>query len=242
MRSDMGKVLTERPRHNPNGRRPKGYKRKLQRYGIDYLSKESMTKPWRNGWGGKEFSDLLGPLYNFLLGCVGRKWDDVYSEIRERVNPNSLQQIHLLGHVEEFVNKDILVVKGVPYLHCERFESSNYYRKMYVDPTDGILKLAPTRKELKKKETKTYIWKDKERLSQYRWINGYWYEVQLAPLNYYTNKFTDKKTMIFVYDQVLKKTVYVSSEVYDLYGENYYTIWKKQLNKKQIKILLRGIK
>jgi hypothetical protein len=42
---------------------------------------------------------------------IGRRWDTVYSEIREQIDPNSVTQLHILGHV--FSTPARLIV-GIP--------------------------------------------------------------------------------------------------------------------------------
>jgi hypothetical protein len=55
----------------------------------------------------KSFTDLLGPLRRFLIGQVGRPWNKVYAELRERISPASTVQIHILGHVETMVARHV---------------------------------------------------------------------------------------------------------------------------------------
>jgi len=63
---------------------PKGEKRAWQRHADDELPKrEQIGAKWDNHRGGKQFTDVLGPLYRYLLKQVGRPWDKVYSEIAQ---------------------------------------------------------------------------------------------------------------------------------------------------------------
>ena len=79
MRSDMAKVLVERPR---GGYRcaGKGYLKDLQRTPIEEMRSREGIKARARG-NRKWFNDHLGPLRRFLLSNVGRPWDVVYSEI-----------------------------------------------------------------------------------------------------------------------------------------------------------------
>src|SRR6266404_1978920 len=82
MRSDMKKVVTERPRGGGGVKTPKGEKRDWQRHAVEDLPKrERIRAKWDHTNGGKYFTDVLGPLYRFLLKQAGRPWDNVYSEI-----------------------------------------------------------------------------------------------------------------------------------------------------------------
>ena len=58
-----------------------------------------------NHHGGKVFTDVLGPLYRYLLKQVGRKWDAVYSEVAESLPKTSVQNIHVYTHLWQFVEK-----------------------------------------------------------------------------------------------------------------------------------------
>src|SRR5437762_147683 len=103
MREDMAKVLVERPRLRGCAlNKPKSYWREL--YGIateDQPKRESIKRRW---WGGqKYFNEHLGPLRRFLDSRLGRPWNDVFSEICERINRNSVVQNHIRTHVEQYV-------------------------------------------------------------------------------------------------------------------------------------------
>jgi hypothetical protein len=50
-------------------------------------------------------------LKGYLYAQIGRRWDTVYSEIREQFDPNSVTQLHILGHV--FSTPARLIV-GIP--------------------------------------------------------------------------------------------------------------------------------
>src|SRR6185436_10712383 len=96
MRHDMAKVVTERPRYrsswpnrstrwhlNPNqAGKLTDEDREFGEFGPSRMPCSHYSK-----YGGKEdsghkyFSDLLGPLRNFLRKQVGRAWNDVYSEL-----------------------------------------------------------------------------------------------------------------------------------------------------------------
>src|SRR5215471_12398588 len=157
MRYDMGKVLTERPRaHGHYARTPKGSRRLFaQQERDDELPKyESIDFCWKRGLFLKEFTDLIGPLYRFIRSRVGRKWNDVYSEIRERVNPSSLQQIHLLDHIDGtfgMVHTKVGLIDGEPYDFSgngkiARITSARRYEVYYVCPVSGLLLIAPKEK------------------------------------------------------------------------------------------------
>lgn len=239
----MAKVLCERPRAGGWGNE-KNYKRKVYESMRDEIPVkfESMKKRL---WERKDFTDLISPLYKFIEGKVGSRWNDVYSEIRERVNPNSLQQIHLLGHVKAMVEQNVVMVGEQPYIVAVSYRkikgvgqgyiplTSMNVNHYYVDPRDGILKKAPLDIYKKKEEKKEYIWIDD--MSQYRLIKcknqWIWFYVKFVPLEY---RYYDGRKA--GNDVVLKKTIF-ELEAMEKYGKKIYANFKKQLNKKEIKIL-----
>jgi hypothetical protein len=75
----------------------------------DLPKKQGYRRPYYRD--RKQLSDLLGPLKGYLYAQIGRRWDTVYSEIREQIDPNSVTQLHILGHV--FSTPARLIV-GIP--------------------------------------------------------------------------------------------------------------------------------
>jgi hypothetical protein len=106
MRGDMAKVLVERPRR---GGRDRGESR--YRYDGDETSRAAEQLPKTQSMlaahvDRKSFDDHLGPLWKFLGRRVGRRWDDVYGEIRAVVKGRSTVLLHVLSHVDGMVAKD----------------------------------------------------------------------------------------------------------------------------------------
>ncbi len=137
MRRDMSKVIVERPRRvlgwgTARGRPPRDTE------GLPHH--EGMRRPYRDGYGAKELSDHIGPLYCFLRKQVGRPWYKVYSEIREHVRADSTVQRHLLRHVEDFVS--VHVARGPDGRLWDRSGAHGRYAgSFYVDPRTGILRV-----------------------------------------------------------------------------------------------------
>jgi hypothetical protein len=140
VREDMTQVVIERPRYHSSGRyhdvRPRG----MARLDLDRISdlprNEGMRRPHINR---KSLSDLLGPLRKFLVRRVGRRWDDVHSEICERISPDSTVQLHILGHIEDLIEtKTVLAPDG-------RIETRgrHHWRPMYIDERPGQLYVHP---------------------------------------------------------------------------------------------------
>ena len=179
MRPDMHEVVIERPRVGGTLRHH-NVRVRYKGMDIDTLDdlpkKQGYRRPYVENWGdAKEFSDLLGPLHRFLISKVGEKWDDVYSEIRQTLNPNSTPQIHIMNHVFQFVEIDTRMDdKGEIYVlgryggHSRHSISDG---QLYVHPKTGILCRTP---EKSRKQTPEYRAAEKK----LRDIFGKdWYEV-----------------------------------------------------------------
>jgi hypothetical protein len=141
VREDMAQVVIERPRYHSSGRyhdvRPRG----VARLDLDRLADlprgEGMRRPHVDR---KTLSDLLGPLRKFLVRQVGRPWNKVYSEICERISPNSTTQLHILGHLDDLIEtKTRLAADG----RVERCGARYRWRAAYVDEIPGQLYVHP---------------------------------------------------------------------------------------------------
>lgn len=144
MRYDMAKVVVERPRAGSKWRY-KDRRPGLNRGDPEELhSNLSMRRPY--GYERKKFTDLLGPLQGFIRSRVGRKWDDVYSEVCERIGGNSTVQLHILQHLFQFVSvKVVRLADGTLEERGRFWPQSIYPSEFFVDPDDGILKRNPAR-------------------------------------------------------------------------------------------------
>ena len=208
MRSDFHKVLCERPRHKPYNANKRHRKDNLDY--EDMPTKENMKINHIRGWGGKELTDHIAPLYRYLNDQVGRKWDDVYSEIRKTIvgkNPNAVKG-HILQHIYGWNGVELHSYT----LDGKRYRKTSFYHnvdelhdgQLYIDD-DGIL----SRYKTKTKKKKSYqqlmeeTWMKTARVlpngNQARKINGIWYEVTLSPIldrQVYTEYTTSQYTRI----------------------------------------------
>lgn len=180
MRPDLDKVVTERPRyhHEKVTSFAKGYLRRLK---IDENSpkREGMKDRWNHG--DKEFTDLIGPLYKYLLKQVGRPWNKVFSEISKQLPANTMQGIHIRGHVMDFVETDVLYLPGdkTPRVnggsyHGEPLESYRNDPDFFVNHA-GILCQQKKRNRNKPKEITRLTVDDK----CYFLVDEVWHEVTL---------------------------------------------------------------
>lgn len=143
MRSDMAKVIVERPRvGSRNPARKKGYRKQIQATPFDELPRH---EPMLGRWKGREkwLNEHLGPMRRFLRSNIGRPWNCVHRDLCEHVSFDNAVQGHVLAHIYEFV-----------HLHVEVHDAATVYSKhgwrrhqklavnsMYVCPRTGILKV-----------------------------------------------------------------------------------------------------
>lgn len=212
MKTWMSKEIVERERH---GSRFKGedssrYERRKSRQSLAIEGDEyDIFKPTRgikahtdDRWERKDLNENLNPLSKLLRSRVGQPWSKVYSEICEHIRLDSVVQRHILEHLDHMVEKNIRIINGKPHeFHaygrqrgftdtldgwtpCTNFKGSQ--RTLYVDPRDGILKVAPEVKETQKNRWRSFDseWQDRQYrpkddlLTQYWKINDVWYELK----------------------------------------------------------------
>lgn len=103
MRSDMAQVLVERPRVGRRLRffgRRSSYLRKSSGRWSEEASPRGM--PMRFA-ATKALNENLMPLVRYLRKQQGRRWDDVYSEIRQRLAPRNAIDMHIMQHLWDYV-------------------------------------------------------------------------------------------------------------------------------------------
>lgn len=147
MRADMAKVLVERPRLGSRMRsRPaKGYWKSYRR-AIEAGDSPPAREGIKASYGArKHFNEHLGPLRRFLNSNVGRPWNNIHSEICERIDRGNVVQNHILTHLYDYVVTQVLLIDGIP---CHAEGSHNYgdpidatWRdRWYVCPKSGLLR------------------------------------------------------------------------------------------------------
>lgn len=191
MRHDMGKVIIERPRRGSRtaeSAKASDYGRFVHDdEGIDYdgfthLPVSRKQEGYFKKLGDKDFSDVLGPLNNYLLTSCGRLWNDVYSEIARTI-----------GRAAGWGVQHILTAHMPVAIHTYRGVDGNVYEckdgvhkvtggwrrqdDFYVEPETGRLREAkrePRRRftrERKKPDDVIPI----ENGQEYRRLKGIWY-------------------------------------------------------------------
>jgi len=149
MRKDMAKVITECSRGG-SSISYRDIRAKYKNEDTENLPKRmGMRKPY--GWERKEFGENLNPLYRFIASCVGKKWDDVYSEICQHINKNNTSQNHILQHLYDVLEINTYVGEdGNIYCHADygnkpdradiQISYNRWRDKFYVCPKTNIIK------------------------------------------------------------------------------------------------------
>jgi hypothetical protein len=227
MREDMAKLLVERPRRG--GLRALAAKKvQLKEDDDGAIQQEAMRKRWRER---KEFNEYFAPLKRYIQSQVGRPWNKVYSEICQRINRSSAIQIHILQHLEDFVQEHVFKVGDDFYSLRTRYRVWDRY--FYVDPDSGLLCQVPTEFGKKAFPNNSCIrWKnnDPRTMTQYHRAKGVWYEVGIMPV-------PGNVSVEPCYDHLHKCMVDSQEQYRDIYGGLYYAASKRQLNSKEIKRL-----
>ena len=179
MRPDMAKVLVERERIKPYHGDGYGQVRALldRQDPEEAISYSPMRKLHKDT---KQLNENLSPLRRFLESKRGQRWDDIYSEMRQNINPGNEVQNHILSHLDNYVELDCVTLENGNVIRSNG-ENVPYYIKFYVDQS-GILKENKRKFNLKKKDKKDIItighMKEAEK------IEGIWYIIEYAQISY----------------------------------------------------------
>jgi len=162
MRADMFKVIVERPRwgagHAPSVKLKRD-KDPHKQIGLRRHAREQAAYT-------KGLNENLAPLVRFIQRRVGRRWDDVFSEICSQLDTNSTVKMHVRQHLGDFVLFHISCGRDGRLLHGGRVLRPDHHNcvwpEFYVDPDDGLLK------------DRAWFWRDRgqaapARKTQLRW-------------------------------------------------------------------------
>lgn len=126
MRSDMFKVIVERPRYGGHGARKGRTPRDLE----DYPSQQGIRRPYQKD--GKNLNEHLAPLRRYLRKQVGRPWNKIYSEICAGLRAGHPVHDHVRQHVFDYVDVNHPHAQRPLRIACKDF---------YVDPRTGLLRI-----------------------------------------------------------------------------------------------------
>ncbi len=184
MRSDMGKVVTERPRqghsmsYGSNGLRAEWKTESLEE-AVKHSSMRKMHK--RDRFKGKAFSDLLGPLTRFLRSRVGKNWNKVNSEIAKNLKLDSMSGYHIRSsHLEGMVEKNPQLIDGKYYRPIRwsyQGKHSPIFKDEFFVDKEGILREGKySYRAQYRKRSKTPLEKFEKDGFVYQKAEGIWYK------------------------------------------------------------------
>jgi hypothetical protein len=234
MRHDMAKVIVERPRRGSRVRgTPKGLRRRQQKLTADNLPRREGIR--RRSGHTKEFNEHLGPLWRYLLSNVGHPWDKVFSEICAHINRNSAVQDHVRDHVWDFVEKDVILVAGVPchgtgYWTGRPLDNGwGRRRQLYVCPKTGLLKqVKPRPKQGGGQPARPRVRVDETH--QCHFLDGAWHLVSLQKLP--QNPHTCRERDVVLNTPVASLSAEHAAKAY---GAALYAVAKRRLGKRELR-------
>jgi hypothetical protein len=234
----MAKVIVERPRiKSYASAKPKGYARRLRRYGPDGPpEREGIKACWANRT--KSLNEHLGPLRRYLDAQVGRPWDKVFSEICAHIDRSSAVQDHVRDHVAQYVTAHVVLIEGVPHnaggdpSHGRALHDLGW-RSWYVCPKTGLLRRVKRRKPRPKKKAAAlppYV-----RVSntlQCRFVDGAWMLVTLHALPPVESRLVSRDV-----DVILQRPVSAISPglARQTYGIEAYAIAKRRMGRQELR-------
>ncbi len=233
----LSEIVIERPRGGMkiSLKKVTGFKKQLHKITEDAIQ-DGLLNPYlikaRNK--SKYLSDHLGPLRRFLRSKVGQPWNDVYSELCQRLKTNTMAGQHVIGHVWDYVERHVEIIDGgtysKPYQRYRIRLDASYRDRFYVHPQTGILcavKKVARKQKQKPEQTDVVIIDD---YHQYHKLNEIWYLITFEdfpppPNNYVTD--------------VLKGLIHSSVATYR--GRRIYAASKRQCSKKEIRFILNQL-
>ncbi len=192
MRSDMGRVVIERPRRGSSHKSPKVrhfFGRINEEGDYDGLIRLPSSRYKIYGFAPKilekEFTDVLGPLRRYLQKNVGRPWDKVCAEGRKALKSGGwgVQHVwdaHFLGEVDTEVFQDR---DGKVWSRERGYEHP--VTGFYVHPRTGLLRYEPRpRFQTEPAEVKRIALPDER---YYVLIRGLWFIARYKPFDHIPN-------------------------------------------------------
>lgn len=134
----LSEIVIERPR---GGRRISlkkvtGFKKQLYKITQDAIQdgllNPYLIKPINKS---KYLSDHLGPLRRFLRSQVGQPWNDVYSQLCQRLDPSTMAGRHVIDHVWDYVERHVEIIDGGFYSKPYQ----GYRNQLDVSPKRSLL-------------------------------------------------------------------------------------------------------
>ena len=187
---------------------------------------ESMRRPWQSHAhicvGKQDFSKNLAPLRRWLFSKVGQHWDDIYSELCQRIDKRTTTGQRFFSHLWDCVEPDFGLIDGAI---VSRYYSNVSRHPFYIHPDTGILCAVkkPPREPAKKSDDCIVI----DNYHEYRKLSDVWYLVT----------FENIPQGVAVRDVISGQTVQLAS----WQRERIYAASKRQCSKKEIKHIMKQL-
>lgn len=235
MRSDMWKVIVERPRlgrvhADACGRRAQ----KLLPHDHEGEALDVIERSFR-ARRTKSLNENLAPLRRYLHRQLGRPWDKVYAEMRAEISFDNVVQKHVLAHLQQLIELRPQVVDGVVYREDGWPLDQRRGGALYVDPRTGIIRKPRARSRANRNLRRDDFASRGTNACLLR-VDGVWFHVTLAPVP--APRF--RAPRVRVTDVVTKRapdyTWWTRPNSWHRYGDpNVYAIAKRQLSKRELR-------
>jgi len=228
MREDMFKVIVERPR---TGWRSMPRCRGRLAGEDDLPTKIGMKRHVtitriRSRW----LNENLNPLKRYLGRQVGRRWDDVYSEICATLDTGHTVKQHVRQHIDDFVVRKVVSDRDGEWMngraHPFGRHARVWHQPYYVDPEDGVLKdsmtlwaargIVPRSWKHPKPQPDPNV-RVLDEMRELRCIDGNWYEIGFH---------VEPDALAWTFDLVERQLVPAAKR---------YAVSKRQLSRSELK-------
>jgi hypothetical protein len=239
----LSQIVIERPRQGwrVSLKKVGGYRKQLDHL-TQIATEEGLLSPCllKPRHKTKWLSDHLGPLRRYLQANIGKPWNDVHSQLCQRLDSNTVAGQHVLDHVWDYVERHVELIDDIPYRKSNRRAplSYRYGLRLYVHPDTGILCDA-------KQDTKAAILTQHGPIQstpeptdrvildpyhQYRQLDEIWYLITFQPL----------PPIGTVFDVIDRITV-VAEPTSKSASHRLYAAHKRQCNKREIKLIQKQL-
>jgi hypothetical protein len=232
----LHEIVIERPRHGwrISPKKCAGFKKQLLKI-TEEASTDGLLCPYliKPRYQTKFFADHLGPLRSLLHSKVGQPWNDVYSQLCQRLDSRTLAGQHVIDHLWHYVERHVEYRNGILYRKASRHKAkpliSEYHDQYYIDPETGILCVlacnqARARSKLTAKSKPPEI-VVLDRWHEYHRLDGIWYLVTFAA-------FPNSQVSVF---DALEGPLVLTLQI--RLGKTRYATHKRQCNKKEIRAI-----
>ncbi|HLP87025.1 MAG TPA: hypothetical protein VK184_00245 [Nostocaceae cyanobacterium] len=230
----LNEIVIERPRcgRRISAKRVTGFKKSLYKLTVE-ATEDGLFRPYviKVRKKTKYLTDHLGPLRRFLLSKAGQPWDEVYSELCQRLDTSTMTGLHVLSHLKHFVEEHVEIIDGVSYekpYQGRHIPLTDFRDKLYVHPETGILTLANKNPRKQKRES----YQDDDAITiddyhQYQKLNEIWYLITFEDFPPFPHEFAS---------DIIKGLIHYSRAT-TIRGRGVYAVKKKQCNKKELRLI-----